>query len=270
MIVNKKNSRTKYHIFKQNVFSILNSNIIVAKIIYGIIIINIISIILESYHEINSSFGFLFKIIEYSSITIFTLEYLLRLWASDLDPKYVGSTIQKRIKFSFSKLGIIDLLAIIPFYLPYIFKFDLRIIRILRLLRLLRVLKLTRYSKSLKTIYHVYKDTRSDLIITIFMTFILLLFSSTLMYFVENEYQPEKFKSIGHSFWWAVATLTTVGYGDVYPITPLGKILSGIIAIIGIGIVALPTGIISSSFISQIKKSKDIISCPNCKKQTNH
>ena len=159
------------------------------------------------------------------------------------------------------------MIAILPFYLPFLIPFDLRIVRILRLFRLLRIFKLGRYSKSLNAITSVLKSTKSELAITGFVAFILLVLSSTIMYYFENEVQPEKFASIGHSFWWAVATLTTVGYGDVFPITTMGKVMSGIIALIGIGFIALPTGIISSAFIERVQKEKKeqkLCTCPNC------
>ena len=162
---------------------------------------------------------------------------------------------------------MIHLFAILPFYLPLFFKFDLRVLRILRLFRLLRILKLGRLSKSLQTITSVLKESKSELGITIFVAFILMILSSTLMFYVENEVQPEKFENIGQAMWWSVATLTTVGYGDIYPITGLGKILSSIIALVGIGFVALPTGIISSAFISRMQSQKDSdkdCECPNC------
>ena len=182
---------------------------------------------------------------------MFTIEYFLRIWVSDLDKRVENS----RIKFIFSPLGLIDLLAIIPFYLPLLITMDMRVMRMLRLLRLMRIFKLGRFSKSLKTINQVLKETKADLIITLFIAFILLVLSSTLMYYVENEAQPEKFASIVHSLWWSVATLTTVGYGDVYPITAIGKILSAVIALIGIGFIALPTGIISSAILKRFVKS---------------
>ena len=237
----------------------------VIKFIYGLIIINVVALILESYKELRDSHGNLFQIIEIFSVVVFTVEYILRLWVSDLDKKVKNS----RIKFILSPLGLIDLFAIIPFYLPMIFPIDLRVIRILRLLRLLRVFKLGRFSKSLKTINQVLKETKTDLAITLFVAFILLVLSSTLMYYVENEAQPEKFASIGHSFWWSVATLTTVGYGDVYPVTAMGKLLSAIIALIGIGFIALPTGIISSAFVDKLQSKKvkehnKECECPNC------
>ena len=177
-----------------------------------------------------------------------------------------------RYKYAFSWLGIVDLLSILPFYLPLIFTPNLLVVRILRLLRLLRIFKLTRFSKSMRTIGNVLRETRADLVTTLFVTFILLVLSSSIMYYVERGAQPDKFASIGHAFWWAVATLTTVGYGDVYPVTPLGKLLSGIIAIVGIGFIALPTGIISSAFIDQINARKAAqtpteCECPDCGKK---
>jgi len=250
---------------KQKAYNLLHKNKFVIKFIYSLIIINVIALILESYKELRENYGDVFQLIEIFSVIIFTIEYLLRFWVADLDKEVQKS----RMKFTFSSLGLIDLFAIIPFYLPLLFPIDLRVIRILRLLRLLRIFKLGRFSKSLKTINQVLKETKTDLIITFFVAFILLVLSSTLMYYVENEAQPEKFASIGHSFWWSVATLTTVGYGDVYPITAMGKFLSAIIALIGIGFVALPTGIISSSFVDKLQKKNEKnreikCECPNC------
>jgi len=250
---------------KQKTYNLLHKNKVVIKFIYGLIILNIVALILESYKELRDNYGSLFQLIEIFSVIVFTIEYLLRLWVADLDKEVKKS----RMKFALSPLGLIDLVAIIPFYLPMIFSIDLRVIRILRLLRLLRIFKLSRFSNSLKTINQVLKDTKTDLAITLFIAFILLVVSSTLMYYVENEAQPEKFASIGHSFWWSVATLTTVGYGDVYPVTAMGKLLSGIIALIGVGFIALPTGIISSAFVDKlqsknVKKHNQECECPNC------
>lgn len=248
---------------KNRIYELLYHNKTVIKLIYALILINVVALILESYQELKNDYTVLFQWIEVFSVVVFTIEYFLRLWVSDLD-KEVGHS---RVKFAFSPLGLIDLFAIIPFYLPMIFPIDLRVIRILRLLRLLRIFKLGRFSRSLRTISEVLKETKTDLALSLFVAFVLLVVSSTLMYHVEHDAQPEKFASIGHSFWWSVATLTTVGYGDVYPITAAGKLLSAIIAVIGIGFVALPTGIISSAFIARIQKDKiepKECSCPNC------
>lgn len=253
---------------KQRIYSILHENKNVIKFIYGLIIINVVALILESYEEIRSDFQVVFDIIEIFSVIIFTIEYILRLWSADYNKN--EKSLICRVRFAFSPLGLIDLLAILPFYLPILMPIDLRVVRILRLLRLLRIFKLGRFSKSLKTINEVLKETKADLAITLFVTFILLVVSSTLMYHFENEVQPDKFASIGHSFWWSVATLTTVGYGDVYPMTGIGKILSAVIALIGIGFVALPTGIISSAFVDKLQSKKPKTyecKCPNCGKK---
>ena len=197
---------------------------------------------------------------------VFSVEYILRFWTADLGLEN-SSPFYKRLKFSFSTFGLIDLFAILPFYLPFLFPFDLRVLRILRLFRLLRIFKLGRLSKSLQTITSVLKESKSELSITLFVAFILMILSSTLMYYVENEAQPDKFENIGQSLWWSVATLTTVGYGDIYPITGLGKVLSSVIALIGIGFVALPTGIISSAFIGRMQSEKEKrkkCKCPKC------
>ena len=172
-------------------------------------------------------------------------------------------------------MAIIDLMAILPFYLPLLLPVDLRFLRILRLTRLLRLLKVQRYSKSLQLIGIVLKKKKEELIVTVFVTFILMVFASTLMYYLESDVQPDQFPNIISAFWWAIATLTTIGYGDVYPVTGWGRLLSGIIALLGIGLVALPTGILSSGFIEELsrQKSKDIEKseqykyCPYCGKR---
>ena len=148
-------------------------------------------------------------------------------------------------------------------------KADLRFLRILRLSRFLRILKVNRYTNSLKLIWSVIKEKKSELIVTGFATLLLLIIASFIMYNIEGEKQPDVFPNILASFWWAIATLTTVGYGDVYPITGLGKFISGLIALMGIGLVALPTGIISSGFIKRLEKQKkdEEIICPHCGKR---
>ena len=254
---------------KKKIYNLINKNSYFINFIYGLIILNVFAIILGSYKEIRSNYEDLLYYFEIFSVIIFTVEYILRFWTTDLEYDN-GSPFINKIKFVFSFYGLIDLFAILPFYLPLIFPFDLRVIRILRLFRLLRIFKLGRLSKSMKLIANVLKDTKSELFITFFVAFILLVLSSTLMYYFENDAQPDKFDNIGDALWWAVATLTTVGYGDVYPITGIGKLLSAIIALIGIGFVALPTGILSSAFIERIQEEKEkrkdvgIVKCPKC------
>lgn len=235
---------------------------------YSIIILislNVLAVVLESYKSITTEYGELLYGFEITSVIIFTTEYALRLWTADLKYKQSESCIKARVRHVFSFMAIIDLLAILPFYLPFLIPVDLRFLRLLRLSRLLRIFKYNRYSKALNLISKVVKDKAEELIATIFIMCFLILIGSTLIYYFESEVQPEAFPNIVASFWWAVATLTTVGYGDIYPVTALGKLLASIIAILGIGFVALPTGIISSGFMDEIKKEESRI-CPHCHK----
>jgi len=226
------------------------------RFILILIALNVFAVILESFSNILNIFRTLFYFFEVFSIIIFSIEYVLRIYTSNY--KYPAKNkIKSLVKYFFSPMAIIDLFAIIPFYLPLLIPIDLRFLRILRLTRILRIFKINRYTKSLILIGKVLKRKKEELVITIFITFLLMLLAASIMYYVESTSQPEAFPNIIASFWWAVATLTTVGYGDVYPITILGKVLSGIIALLGIGIVALPTGIISSGFIEELENQNE-------------
>ena len=184
-------------------------------------------------------------------VTIFSLEYLVRILVA-----------KEKTKFIFSFWGVIDLLAILPFYLfAYGMTFDLIMLRAFRLLRLVRLLKLGRYSKSLSRMALAVKIAKEDLFLALAATSVMLLIASFGIYQFENPVQPEKFSSVFESLWWALATLTTVGYGDIYPITIGGKIFTGAILMIGLVVVALPAGIIASSLTEarkqQEKKSEE-------------
>lgn len=229
-----------------------------------LIILNVVAIIFESDDYYAVKYGIVFDQIEFWSVIIFGLEYLLRLSTADfIYPEKKGWG--PFLRYFRSPLAIIDLLAILPSIIIIIAPYtvylagamDFRVIRLLRTLRLLRVFKITRYSSSLRMIITVFREKGRELGVTIFITFILMVLSSTLMFYVEHEAQEDQFPNILATFWWAVATLTTVGYGDVYPITPAGKILGGVIALLGIGLVALPTGILSSAFVDKMERRKD-------------
>lgn len=223
--------------------------------IISLIILNVIFVILESFNSLKLRYGLFFYWFELISVIIFTGEYLLRLWTSQY--KFPNTTPPKAvIKYIFSFMALIDLAAILPFYLPMFISLDLRFLRILRLTRLLRILKINRYTESLEMIKKVLLTKKEELGVTMFVTFLLLLLSSSIIYYVETDVQPDAFSNIIASFWWGVATLTTVGYGDIYPVTAIGKVLSGIIALLGIGLVALPTGIISSGFMEEMGKRR--------------
>jgi voltage-gated potassium channel len=259
--------------FREKIFNVIdekNKETRLSRIfdffIIGLITLNVVAIIFESFESLRLTYKQEFYYFEIFSVAVFSVEYLLRLLTADL--KYPNkTTIGAMISFVKSPLALIDLFAILPTYLPLLIPIDLRFIRILRLLRITRLFKINRYSRSLKLIGDVFREKRSDLGITVFVTFILLVIASTLMYHIEGQEQPEAFPNIVASFWWAVATLTTVGYGDVYPITAWGKFISGIIALLGIGLVALPTGILSSAFIEKIngkKTENNSETCPIC------
>lgn len=234
-------------------------------LIMSLIILSVFSIILESMSDFNTKYGLYLRMFDVFSIIVFTIEYIMRMYVSELthpsDRKW-----KSVLKFMFSTAGLIDLLAITPFYLPMVIKMDVRFLRILRLTRFLRILKLNRYNNSLNMILEVFKEKKTELAVTGFVLFLILLMASFIMYYVEGEAQPEAFPDVLSAFWWAIATLTTVGYGDVYPITSLGRLISGIIALLGIGLVALPTGLISAGFINKLEKNKrnESVNCPHC------
>lgn len=230
----------------------------------SIICLSIVSIIISSFENLSDNVLLALRIFEVFSVIVFTIEYLLRLWTARY--AYPNSKVPM-LRYICSFMAIIDLLAILPFYIPLTFSVDLRFLRILRLFRIIRVFKLNRYSSAMETVAKVLKNEKEKLFYTIFIMGILIIFTSSLMYYVENPAQPDKFPNIISSIWWAVATLTTVGYGDVYPITAIGKFLSGVIAILGIGIVALPTGIISSGFMSEMNSKRKTKICPHCGKE---
>lgn len=210
-------------------------------VIQVLIIISLISFTIETLPELPTGFRSVLSFIEIISVIIFTIEYVLRVYAAE-----------KKLKFIFSFYGIIDLLAILPFYVAQ--GVDLRSIRVFRLFRLFRAFKVLRYSKALQRFKDAFSSIKEELILFGIATIFLLYVASVGIYYFEVEAQPEQFSSIFHCFWWAVATLTTVGYGDIYPITVGGKIFASIIILIGIGIVAVPTGLVASALTKVISK----------------
>lgn len=204
---------------------------------------------------------------EVFSVAVFTVEYLARLWVCTLDPRY-GGAVRGRLRYARTPLAVIDLLAILPFYLPFFVAMDLRYLRALRLFRLFRILKMARYSVSLAIMARVVVRSREELLSTLFSAAVLLVIAASLMYHVEHDAQPGLFTSIPASMWWGVATLTTVGYGDMYPITPLGKLLAAMMAVVAVGAFALPAGILSSGFMEEIqalrRARQGTRHCPHC------
>jgi voltage-gated potassium channel len=233
-----------------------------------LICLNVLAVTLETVESLYKDYRKVFYDFEIFSVAVFSVEYILRIWAITDDAKY-SHPLWGRLKFMITGGALIDLLAILPFYLPMLIGFDLRFIRILRLLRLLRILKISRYMQATKLITNVFKAKKEELSISLLLIIFLMVIISTVMFYVEHDAQPEKFSSIPATMWWSVATLTTVGYGDMFPITVLGKTLASAISILGIGLVALPAGILASGFSEELRKSHEHNRphCPHCNKE---
>ncbi len=205
-----------------------------------LIVLSLISFSIETLPNLSIEFQKTLRYLETGSVIIFTVEYLLRLFVA-----------KKKLKFIFSIYGLIDLLAILPFYLAL--GVDLRSIRIFRMFRLFRIFKMIRFTKAITHLYKAFKSIKEELILFMVLSSFLLFLSSVGIYYFENQSQPDVFKSVFHSLWWAIATFTTVGYGDIFPVTAGGKIFTSIMLLIGIGIIAVPTGLIASA----LTKTKD-------------
>ena len=228
--------------------------------ITSLIFINVGGIIFGSVEKF-SCCRTLLRIVEIFPVMVFTVEYIMRLWACTADKKFENPVIG-RIRFAVTPLAIIDLIAIFPFYLPMVFSHELRAVRISRIFRFL---KIGRYSASFKLFVKILRKKREELLMTGTAILVVLIVSSCLMYIVESKTQPELFSNIPDAMWWSVITLTTVGYGDLQPVTGAGKFLGAIIALMGIGVLALPTGILASGFVEEIQKRRDKKRvCPHC------
>ena len=214
--------------------------------IMGLILLSVAAVMIGTVDSIANEYGAYLRYFEVFCVGIFTLEYGARLWSITSSEKY-RDPITGRFRYAMTPFLVIDLLAILPFYLGGLV--DLRFIRVLRLFRIFRVLKVARYSNSLRTMGTVLRKKKPDLVISITVTGVLLVMTSSIMYYIERSAQPDVFTSIPATLWWGFVTLTTVGYGDVFPVTPLGQLLAGISAFLGVGLFALPASILASGFI---------------------
>jgi len=236
--------------------------------ILGLIFLNILALVLETVDSIYQKHPAAFELFEFVSLTIFSIEYLLRVWSCTAVETY-RHPVAGRLRFIFTPLAIIDFLAILPLYLP-LFGLDMRFIRVVRLLRFFRLAKLFRYSSALRLLGRVVLGKREELASILFVLVTLLLISSSLMYFAEHDDQPDKFSSIPETMWWGVITLTTVGYGDYYPVTGIGKFIAAFIAVLGIGMFALPAGILGAGFVDELQRKGGGRRCPNCGEELPH
>ena len=233
--------------------------------ILTLITLNGVALVLETVQSVQDRAERLFNLFEIFSVSIFTVEYLLRLWCCTTSPDY-ARPVRGRFKFARTPLALIDFLAILPFYLPWV-GVDLRLVRIVRLFRLFRLAKLVRYSTALQTFGRVIQEKKEELLTSLTFLGMMLLLAATLMYFAERDAQPDTFSSIPAAMWWGITTLTTVGYGDAFPITTIGKLIGSVIAVLGIGMFALPTGILGAAFLEEVEHRKaKLKQCPHCGK----
>lgn len=212
----------------------------------GLISLNVFAVIFESMPEVYAEHAFYFDAFEVFSVAFFTIEYILRVWSSveSKNPRY-KSSVRGRIRFMLSPLALIDLIVILPFYLSSFFGADLRM---LRALRLLRAFRLTRYANSMNLLMQVLRDEGPIISAALFVLLMMITVAASITYLAEHEAQPVAFASIPHALWWAVVTMTTIGYGDVVPQTLVGRLCASVIGIISVGMVALPAGILASGF----------------------
>jgi voltage-gated potassium channel len=232
--------------------------------IIGAIVVTTLAVIAETVETIDRQFQPVLQTIEFASLGLFGTEYLLRLWVITCSPHY-SHPLFGRLRFAITPLALIDLLAIAPGLVAT--RFDLRFLRIARVVRVLRVLKLARYSQGIGLIGRVIKRKREELLVALGFFSILLVMTSSLMYFAEHDAQPKAFSSIPAAMWWAVVTMTTVGYGDVYPVTFVGRCLAGITALLGIAAFALPTSILGAGFLAELDGSAKGEKCSRCGEQ---
>ncbi len=223
----------------------------------ALILLNLVAVCLESVESINRTYHSALVAFEWFSVSIFLIEYLLRIWSIAADDRNPAKThLGRRARYVFSFTGLIDLAAILPSILPLIMGgVDLRWLRVLRLVRLL---KISHYSSALEDLFSAVYEERRSFAAALYLMAIALFLSSSMMYLAEFEVQPEHFSSIPHTMWWSLITLTTVGFGDVYPITPIGKIIGAFTALMGVCTVALLTGIVASAFSNQMARREAI------------
>jgi voltage-gated potassium channel len=225
--------------------------------IVGLILLNVAAFVAETVPGLRAKWGTWFHWFEVFSVAVFTIEYALRIWTA-VEVPYLArrQPLKARLKLARQPALLIDLAAFLPFYISNLVAIDLRI---LRTLRLLRFLKLSRYSPAMYTLVRVLSNERKALAGACLLLATALLFSATLMYYIEGDAQPDKFGSVPQAAWWAIATLTTVGYGDATPITALGKLVGGFTMVVGLCILALPVAIISTGFAQELQRRDFVV-----------
>ena len=227
---------------------------ICTNFIVFLVLANIVAVILESVPRLRNEYGFWFDQFELYCIILFTIEYSLRVWSGGA--RYPQSQWKGIKEYALGFHGLVDLAATLPYYLQFLFPgADLRALRVLRMIR---IFKLSAYNSALEDLINAIKEEKKSFISALYILAIAIVLSSSLMYYAENEAQPDKFSSIPASMYWSIISLTTVGYGDVSPITPIGKLLGTLTAVIGVFVVAIVTGIVAAAFASQQQRRKEV------------
>ena len=262
-----------YYATKKKVHSLLHPEIvgethwdrIINIFIVALIILNVTAVILETVVSIESRMREFFYYFDRVSVFIFTIEYILRVWSCNHEPRY-KHRIYGRLRYMLSPAALIDLLAILPFYVHIFVGLDLRTLRVLRLVRFFRLFRLTAYTRATRMVVNVFKSRYYDLMLALIYASLFIVLSAIIIYFAEHNAQPDKFTSIPETIWWSVETISTLGYGDLVPVTIAGKFFTIMIMFGGIAILAFPSGIITAGFIEEINKIKrrHSIKCPHC------
>ena len=260
---------TRYDAVRRRVYDVLDArhahdrlSIAVNGLIAGLILLNVVGVVLFTVDDLAARYGAYFRAADAFFVAVFSVEYLLRVWSCTADDRF-SSPVRGRLRFALTPYALIDLVAILPFFLPVTVGVQ-GAPRLLRVARLFRMLKLVRYSRSLRLLGTVVRRERDVFVVVGAGMAALLVAASSAMYFAERGAQPEAFSSIPAAMWWGVITLTTVGYGDVYPVTPLGRVLGGFISVLGVAVFALPTAILVEGFREVLGRRGDVVECPHC------
>ena len=231
-----------------------------------LIVLNLAAVILETVPTIERDYGSIFYGFELGTVLIFSAEYVLRVWSIVENEKY-ARPVSGRIRYMFSFFAVVDLLAIMPFYLPAFVSFDLRFLRGFRLLRLLRILKLGQYSNSIGLLTRVAKKKKSDIAVSLSIIVLLFILAGCMLYFVEHGSQPDVVTDIPSTIWYSIAKLAALDYATFVPATPFGKAFDAVLSFLGLILFALPSGIIAAGFIEEIEARKKKPACPHCGKE---
>lgn len=226
----------------------------VDALVIVLILVSVVVVVLESMPEMVAWDAGL-RVVEAGIVYFFTVEYLLRLWTAPEARRY-GAGWRGRLRYACSTMALIDLAAIVPFYLDPLAAGNAVVFRLLRIFRLIRVLKLGRYHDSFSMLIRVVRLRRAELVASLVLVLCLVVIASTMMYAVEHDAQPKAFASIPASLWWGIVTMTTVGYGDVYPVTPAGRVIAGISVLLSVGLFALPAGLLASGFSEELDRRR--------------